>query len=211
ALSGVDKALKFDMPELANPDISSLAVSRRGLRDQAAFYKKDLMAKGMQTERQAEVGGQLLALANSGSSGAQMDLAYALSGVDKALKFDMPELANPDISSLAAAKQEGFRSEVNSGIAKEQADKSRPTNHLGRMTAQQVHHARGGGEVPRLGVLQNRQDPSTIYQEAPINPTEHPWNGVDVPDPNNAGAHGPAIRPGQGAKDVPGLPDNERG
>lgn len=193
-----------DVIRTGGADDLASTVSRRGLRDQAAFYKQNLMAEGMQTERQAEVGGQLLALANSGSSGAQTDLAYALSGGNQALKFDMPELANPDMSSLSAGNQDGLRSGVDTGIAREQADKTRPTNHLGHMNSQQVHNARGGGETQHLGVLQNRQDPGTIYNEATTNQTEHPWNGVDIPDPNNAGAHGPALREGQRAKDILG-------
>lgn len=178
-------------------------VSRLGLRNQAEFYKRDLMTKGLQTERLAEVGGQLLALSNSGSSGAQMDLALALSGGNPDLNLAMPELSAPDVSSLSTANQTSFRSGIDSHIAAEQADRSTPTNHLGHMTPQQVHDARGGGEAPRLGVLHNNQDPGTIYNEATTNQTEHPWNGVDLPDPNNAGAHGPAIRPGQNAKDIP--------
>jgi hypothetical protein len=159
---------------------------------------------GMENEAQREVAGNLMALANSGSAGANGEAVYAMTG-DKTM-LNMPEIAAPNMTSATPEAQGRFNAATNSGIAAGKvAANQKPTSHTPtHMTPKRVHAARGGGEAPNLGVLQNKQDPGTIYNEAPINQTEHPWNGVDMPDPNNKEAHGPSLRPGQSSKEIPG-------
>lgn len=183
------------------PELAS-AVSRNGLRSEAEHFKQELRLMGMKTEAQVEVAGNLLALANSGSTGANADAVYAMTG-DKTM-LNMSELRAPDTASVSAGRVAAFEGGVDAGIAKGRADANYvPPNSVPlSMSPQQVHDARGGGEAPHLGVLQNRQDPGTIYEEATTNQRERPWDGVDVPDPNNAGAHGPSLRPGR-ANEIP--------
>lgn len=183
------------------PELAS-AVSRNGLRSEAEHFKQELRLMGMKTEAQVEVAGNLLALANSGSTGANADAVYAMTG-DKTM-LNMSELRAPDTALVSAGRVAAFEGGVDVGIAKGRVDANHalPNSVPLSMAPQQVHDARGGGEAPHLGVLQNRQDPGTIYNEATTNQTEHPWNGVDVPDPNNAGAHGPSLRPGR-ASEIP--------
>lgn len=166
---------------------------------------------GMKTEAQVEVAGNLLALANSGSTGANADAVYAMTG-DKTM-LNMSELRAPDTASVSAGRVAAFEGGVDAGIAKGRTDANHaPPNSVPlSMSPQQVHDARGGGEAPHLGVLQNRQDPGTIYNEATTNQTERPWDGVDVPDPNNEGAHGPALRPGQTSNEIPDQHIRETG
>lgn len=190
------------------PELAS-AVSRNGLRSEAEHFKQELRLMGMKTEAQVEVAGNLLALANSGSTGANADAVYAMTG-DKTM-LNMSELRAPDTASVSAGRVAAFEGGVDAGIAKGRADANHALpSSVPLMSPQQVHDARGGGEAPHLGVLQNRQDPGTIYNEATTNQTEHPWNGVDVPDPNNAGAHGPSLRPGR-ANEIPDQHIREAG
>ena len=178
------------------PELAS-AVSRNGLRSEAEHFKQELRLMGMKTEAQVEVAGNLLALANSGSTGANADAVYAMTG-DKTM-LNMSELRAPDTAPVSTGRVAAFEGGVDAGIVKGRTDANHalPSSVPLNMSSQQVHDARGGGEAPHLGVLQNRQDPGTIYEEATTNQTEHPWNGVDLPDPNNAGAHGPSLRPGR--------------
>lgn len=178
-------------------------VSRRGLRAEAEHFKNELRHMGMQTEAQVEVAGNLLALANSGSTGANGDAIYAMTG-DTAMR-NMPELSSPNTAAVAPDRVATFKGGVDAGIAAGQTAANRAVKNSvpSSMTPQQVHDARGGGETPGLGVLYNRQDPSTIYQEAHTNQKERPWDGVDMPDPNNKGAHGGPLT--HKSDEIPGV------
>ena len=185
------------------PELAS-AVSGRGLRSESERFNSELKSMGMENEAQREVAGNLMALANSGSVGANGEAIYAMTG-DKTMR-NMPEILSPNMTSVNSEAQGKFNAATNSGIAAGKgAANQKPTSHTPtHMTSKQVHAARGGGEAPNLGVLQNKQDPGTIYNEATTNQTEHPWNGVDMPDPNNKEAHGPSLRPDQSSKEIPG-------
>ncbi|WP_435626380.1 conjugal transfer protein TraG N-terminal domain-containing protein [Candidatus Ferrigenium straubiae] len=161
-----------------NAELAS-AVSRRGLRAEAKHFRNELRSMGMKTEAQIEVAGNLLALANSGSTGANGDAIYAMTG--DATMRNMPEISSPNTTAVAPERVTAFKGDVDAGIVKGQAAANRavPNSVPSSRSPQQVHDARGGGEAPGLGVLQNRQDPGTIYNSAPINQIQRPWDGLD--------------------------------
>lgn len=182
------------------PELAS-AVSRRGLRAEAEHFKDELRHMGMKTEAQVEVAGNLLALANSGSTGANGDAVYAMTG-DRSM-LNIPELSGPDTAAVNPERVAAFKGDVGAGIAAGQAGANHavPDSVPASMTPQQVHDARGGGEVPHFGVLQKNQDPGTIFNEASINQSEHPWNGVDMANPDTPHGSGPSHK----SNEIPGA------